>query len=226
MREILYDFWHALAHMDRSVWALVLMLLKRPGRVARDYVDGKRKRYFGPFAFLVVVVGIASATLHMSAQKSFVIASIGSPMPNAALEASATAAVGRAFERNMNVVFLLEAPILAAFSRLIYRGYAINFAEHLVLASYTSGMRSLFYTLVILLGWAVLGSNQRALVYGGTAGLVIWLAYYGFAAAQFMQDVRFVAALKGASAAALAWLTTQLLLSLITAGSILYLVYR
>jgi hypothetical protein len=63
VREIVRDFLHELVHVDRSALSLVHMLLIRPGYVARDYVDGKRKRYFGPFAFLVVIVGIASAVI-------------------------------------------------------------------------------------------------------------------------------------------------------------------
>jgi hypothetical protein len=59
MREISLDFLHALAHMDHSVFSLVRVLFIRPGYVAREYVDGKRKRYFGPFAFLVIVVGLS-----------------------------------------------------------------------------------------------------------------------------------------------------------------------
>ena len=46
MRDIGHDFLHALTHVDQSILALVKALLLRPGHVAREYVEGKRKKYF------------------------------------------------------------------------------------------------------------------------------------------------------------------------------------
>jgi Protein of unknown function (DUF3667) len=47
-------------HGDRSVLALLRSLLLRPGFVAREYVFGKRRRYFGPFATLVILLGVST----------------------------------------------------------------------------------------------------------------------------------------------------------------------
>src|ERR1700675_651498 len=66
LHEIGTEFVHALAHVDRSALSLIWQLLIRPGVVARDYVAGKRKRYFGPFAFLVVTVAFTSAVIAIS----------------------------------------------------------------------------------------------------------------------------------------------------------------
>ena len=66
LREIGHDLLHALIHVDRSALSLVQMLLVRPGTVALNYVQGKRKRYFGPFSFLVIVVAAASAVIALT----------------------------------------------------------------------------------------------------------------------------------------------------------------
>ena len=66
LRDIATDLLHALLHVDRSVVSLIRQLAVRPGVVAREYVEGKRKRYFGPFAFLVIMVGLASALVAIS----------------------------------------------------------------------------------------------------------------------------------------------------------------
>ena len=66
LREMGMEFVHALAHVDRSALSLIWQLLIRPGVVARDYVAGRRKRYFGPFAFLVVTVAFTSAVIAIS----------------------------------------------------------------------------------------------------------------------------------------------------------------
>ena len=55
-----HDLVHALFHVDQSILALLKGLLLRPGQVAREYVDGRRRRYFSPFAFAVITAGLAT----------------------------------------------------------------------------------------------------------------------------------------------------------------------
>jgi hypothetical protein len=63
LHEIGHDTLHALLHVDHSVLSLIRALALRPGRVALDYVSGRRKRYYGPFPFLIVTVALASAAI-------------------------------------------------------------------------------------------------------------------------------------------------------------------
>ena len=56
MHDIGHDLLHAITHADHSILSLVKELALRPGRVAREYADGKRKKYLGPFAFLFISV--------------------------------------------------------------------------------------------------------------------------------------------------------------------------
>ena len=75
-RLSLHDIGHAAIHVfthtDHSVLGLVRDLAYKPGRVARDYVDGKRRKYFNPFTFFIVVVGVASLVLGASKFVDFV----------------------------------------------------------------------------------------------------------------------------------------------------------
>ncbi len=71
MGQILHDFMHALTHADHSIFSLVKDLFVRPGHVAREYVEGKRKKYFGPFAFLVITVGLASLVVALTGVEWF-----------------------------------------------------------------------------------------------------------------------------------------------------------
>ena len=63
LREIGHDLVHALTHADHSILALVGALARRPGVVARDFVAGRRKKHFGPFVFLVITTGLATALM-------------------------------------------------------------------------------------------------------------------------------------------------------------------
>ena len=51
-RHLFRDFLQAFAHADKGILNLVKGLTVNPGRTAVEYVQGKRKKYFNPFAFL------------------------------------------------------------------------------------------------------------------------------------------------------------------------------
>jgi hypothetical protein len=230
IREIVGDFLHELVHVDRSALSLVRMLLLRPGYVARDYVDGRRKRYFGPFAFLVVIASIAAAAialsgLVMTASKTVPIG--GPPTPtDAARNAAALSAVAIFLQRHINATILLETPLLAAFNRLMFRKDGTNFAEQLVVASYTSGMRSLSTTIIVIPCAFICRQTGTDPAFIYITAVLVWFAYFGLAAHQFSPDHGLTAGIKGALAAALTWCASQIVFTLITMGFVMYFLLR
>ena len=169
------------------------MLLVRPGTVAQDYAQGKRKRYFGPFAFLFVVVAAASAAVALTG-----FGAVSTNNPNA---------VADFLQSHINVVMFAEVPLLAAFSRLLDARGGFNFAEHLILAAYTSSMRILFATLIVIPAWYLFRpSNTTA---SNLYYLAIWPLYFGFAESQFLKGKRVFSWCKGILAAILTWASTQ-----------------
>jgi hypothetical protein len=188
MREIAHDFMHALLHVDHSIFSLIRALLTRPGHVARDYVDGRRKRYFGPFAFLVISVGVTSAIILVMGVQWF------RPITD-------SAAAGL-LQRHMNVVSLLQIPLLAAACAWLFAGQKMYFGEHLVLAAYSSGMRVLFLGLIEtpLIALFSLDSANPWLAATYTS---LWSAYFAVAALQFYRGNRAWTACKAIVAALL-----------------------
>lgn len=51
-RHLFREFLQTFAHTDRGLINLVKGLAANPGKTALEYIEGKRKRYFSPFAFL------------------------------------------------------------------------------------------------------------------------------------------------------------------------------
>lgn len=56
--NVLDEFWHNLTHTDRSALGLIKDEFKNPGLVIREYLAGKRKKYFNPYSFFLVSSGI------------------------------------------------------------------------------------------------------------------------------------------------------------------------
>ena len=173
MRQISHDFIHAMTHVDHSIFALIKALAIRPGHVAREYIDGKRKKYFGPFAFLVITVGLASFAVVLSGAQFF------SPVPDNS--------IANFLQQHINLVILAQVPLLAGVCALLFRGSRLHYAEHLVLVAYASGFRVLFLALVAVpvFYFAELSPISRSTtpVYLG-----LWLIYFSVAAVQFYRD--------------------------------------
>ena len=189
MRQILRDVVHAFTHADHSLFALVKELALRPGHVAREFVAGKRKKYFGPFAFLVITVSLASLVVALTGVEWF------KPIPDARV-------VG-ILQHHINLVMLIQVPMLAALNWLFFRSERYNFAEHLVFVAYASGMRVLTFALIATP--AVYFTHMGTLP--GVALTVyfsLWAAYYAFAAVQFYRGNAFWKIIRGILAAALA----------------------
>jgi hypothetical protein len=172
MHEIGHEFMHALTNVDRSALRLLCALIVRPGLVARDYVLGRRKRYFGPFGFFTVAVAVSSAAIALGH-----LSMVPGSDPR-------LVAVSDSMRAHANLLTLVQAPLLAAVCRLFFIHVGNNFAEYLVLAAYTSGMRALFFSLVVLPSLFLLRATGHELwVLSGY--FAVWAGYFGFAASQF-----------------------------------------
>ena len=198
MREISHDIVHAITHADHSIFALIRGLISRPGHVAREYIAGQRKRYFGPWAFLLITAGLASAIILMTGVQWFRPYSQGS---------------GADFlQRHINIVMLLQMPLLAAFCAALFWRQRLSYAEHLVLVAYASGFRQLYLALIetplLALTKANTADPRLAIVYYG-----VWFGYFAFAASQFYRGNRLWSVCKAIAAAALAQLATILLVA-------------
>ena len=169
--------------------------------VARDYVAGKRKRYFGPFAFLVVTVAFTSAFIAISGFQA-----VTSDAPN-----------GLTFflQQHINLLFFIDVPLLAAACRLMGIREPFNYAEYLVLASYSAGLHTLFYALVVIPVWYVLRSDTVLLNRLFYASLPIGPLYLAYGMYQFLPGRRFSSAIKGLFASLLTQAATQGLVFLI-----------
>jgi hypothetical protein len=182
MRDIGHDLVHAITHADHSIFALIRALLSRPGQVARDFTEGRRKRHFGPFAFLLITVGLASAVILLFGVEWFSPFEHGQP--------------DDILQRHVNLVILLQAPLLAAFCAILFFAERRNFADHLVLAAYTTGFHALFLALVETPVLALTRADTTN-PWLASAYLGAWFAYFAFASSQFYRGNRGWSACKG-----------------------------
>ena len=54
--EVGHELLHGITHFDGKAWTTLPMLLFRPGKLTRDYIQGKRARYIAPVPLFLLVV--------------------------------------------------------------------------------------------------------------------------------------------------------------------------
>jgi hypothetical protein len=144
LSHIVHEFFHAFTHADKGVLFLMKELVTKPGIVAREYVEGKRKKYFNPLSFLVL-----TSAIH------FYLVTITGYYHNS------SNTQGARVRYPMNEVFeiidhhgkLLElfllVPLISIIGWLFFRRPKYNLAEHFVLQSFVLGqglnIRSLIF---------------------------------------------------------------------------------
>ncbi|RCR67534.1 DUF3667 domain-containing protein [Larkinella punicea] len=158
--HIFHEIFHALTHADKGVLHLLKGLATRPGMVAREYIlEGKRKKYFNPFTFLVLVLGLtlfANSIFHPYTRTNNPV-QVAATRPykseqqkQFALKLAERQQTVQAFlEKRSNLIVFLAIPVITLAYWLFFFRTGINYAEHLVAQVFFSGFYSLFSTLVL-----------------------------------------------------------------------------
>ncbi|WP_066558576.1 DUF3667 domain-containing protein [Croceicoccus bisphenolivorans] len=70
MGAFLHDLTHSVLHLEGKTWRTLPMLAFRPGRLTREYIDGKRARYVSPMALFLFAIFLMFAVFSFAAPKA------------------------------------------------------------------------------------------------------------------------------------------------------------
>lgn len=156
---ISHDAVHYVTHADKSIFTLIKELISKPGIVAREYVAGRRQRYFKPLNFFLIVAGIVvfmtssfySAEDNRSRQIELAANKIQDPVKRQETlnVAARTKTVNKITKKYSNVINMVATPLLTFLFWIFYRK-KYNYFESLVANMYFIGFIMLLYALVIV----------------------------------------------------------------------------
>jgi hypothetical protein len=178
-----HEFLHALTHTDKGILFLMKELFFRPGKVALEYNAGKRKKYFNPITFLLIVMAIQVYAI----KKTDFYGHFASTMKEYMTTLSEKTGKIDDQERedidktmqdvkkqtniaseNSKLITFLFVPLLALLTWLFYFRTGHNYAENLVFNIFIISEQTAFFLLIcipIFLIWP---------------SLVVWLMYLYF----------------------------------------------
>ena len=189
--HVSHDFIHALTHADKGILLLVKKLVTKPGIVAREYLEGKRKTYFNPLSFLVITSAIHAWISHKTGY--FDAAGAQPRRGNGRMPEVWVEAFRISNENGKILTLILIVPLLAFLSWIFFKRSKYLFAETFVLNSFIVGeshvVRTLFFIPLFLLSPQNININIAAFE-------VLLLVYVIVAYRQFFQQNIFLTIFK------------------------------
>ena len=157
---LMHEFEHTVLHMDRGILYSLRELMLRPGRLMRDYLEGRRARQAKPFPLLMIT---AAAVVFLGeflldddvmdfAFQMGALPATGASVDERAVQAAflqVQPAVQHWIDRNFALLTLLLVPLEALVFRLAFIGTGRNYPEWLVVTALLTVQLFVFWGLSI-----------------------------------------------------------------------------
>jgi hypothetical protein len=158
--DIVHEGIHYFTHADKGLFQLIRDLVKKGGVVAREYLDGKRKKYFPPLSFFLVIAAIFVFMANIGENKP--VADVAVKYPHLSkiedpiekqlkIQAYTRAEKAKTFTvKYSNMMAMCALPLTALVFWLLYFRHKYNYVEHLVAGMYMLGICMLVFAVVIM----------------------------------------------------------------------------
>jgi Protein of unknown function (DUF3667) len=156
--HVLHELVHVFTHADKGIFSFAWNIIKKPGTVALDLVEGRRKRYFNLFQYLLIIVGITTFLVSQThlIEKTLVTMNGATNVAQNSELVKVQQSVAAFLQKYNNIFQLVLIPLFAFFSWLFMgRTRKRNYAENIVLhaaSSAQSNTFAIFTTLLMMAG--------------------------------------------------------------------------
>ncbi|WP_297794604.1 DUF3667 domain-containing protein [uncultured Eudoraea sp.] len=184
-KETIHDFIDAAFSLNGPLFITLKQLVVNPGIILREYLEGKRRKYYKPVAFFIITTVVYLV----------IRSAIGfDPFKDTVFEVESTQdgqllTKARDFMLfNINNLLFILVFTLALFSKLFfYKRYSL--AEYLAISFYLTGMNTLIITLNLFLVIGV-GKEMKLLE------ILLMLVYFIYAMCSFLRTNKSVIIIK------------------------------
>ena len=190
LKHIFHDLVHVFTHADKGIFFTIKELALKPGQISAEYVEGKRKKYFNPFQFVIIAGGVF--TFLAIYFKIFTNAggNVNTARAMPAEIALAVKEITTFFSKYFNLIIICFIPLQALLSWLLFYKSKRNYAENLVLNAYFTGEMYVIQTIILTVPSAILPKLYYVFV---GFNMAISILYFGYAA-KFFYKTNYLAA--------------------------------
>ena len=137
-----HDLIHGIWHVDSGILFTIKALFTSPGHSIREFIQGRRVKYFNYISLLVIIIGVSHFIGNYATIKMTDIINSGNDFAKE-LEAFTT--------KYPKINLLLTIPFYAVISNFWFKKAKLNLTEHFVLNSYKSAGEFLILGLFTLI---------------------------------------------------------------------------
>ncbi len=166
IHEWLHEIPHSILHIDGGFFHTFKNLCLRPGRMIREYLEGRRKSYFSPFLYILIWCGVFVVISSIFAQKT------AGDKPAITDLMSAYIYMQASYYKPLVVAMILPVSLG---SLLVFRRSGYYFAEHLVLNTFVIAQMIIGDIILFLIGVSPLADKLK-----GTAAILNFLLKFPF----------------------------------------------
>jgi hypothetical protein len=183
-RFLFHEGVHYLTHADKGIFHLIRDLAVKRGVVAREYIAGKRRKYFSPLTFFMLVAAIlvfgsmlGEAKQSSDFSKHPDVIKIVDPAERANMQGFLERRQKSHHFTNKyaNLMAMASLPLTALVFWLFFRRRKYNYVEHLVAGMYMLGFCLLIYAVIILPLFYLMG---RPRYYASMVFMAFHLIYF------------------------------------------------
>jgi len=155
-KHLLHEIFHAFTHADKGILFLLKGMATKPGTVAREYIEGKRKKYFSPFTFFAILMALfvlsnlyfkpAPQTVRLSQQTLSRIPPEKRQQVITLIDRGNKAR--NIMEKHGNLVAMVAIPFISFFTWLFFRR-KFNYIEHFTANLMFIAFANLVFTIIV-----------------------------------------------------------------------------
>lgn len=170
LHDIFHDALHYFTHADKGILGLMRDLTLKTGTVAREYVTGRRKKYFPPLNFFLIVATVFVLIMSAVTPNTPYDAQKEHPEISRIPDKAQQQRVAAIYERQhkavhfmnkyANTVAMIAVPLICLLYWLFYVRGPYNYTEHLIACLYMVGFSNLVYVLVFVPASLIAGMKQ------------------------------------------------------------------
>ncbi len=136
-------------NLEKGILFTIYALTVRPGETINQFLFEDRSKLTKPFPFLLLTVTIITflTVNFIDLEGAFMAGTNVSELEQDPAKAKYFEALGGMFIQGYNIIQLLSVPFLAMAGYLMFKSHRYNYAEHVVIAAYLTGMLASWYVI-------------------------------------------------------------------------------
>lgn len=222
MKQVFNDARQHFIHFDQGFLYTIKALLLRPGHAVREYLEGKRVKHIRPVKFMFWSAAISFLVFHFIGLDKDMLEKMGQQQHSGNNQVSQRFGekVFSLFSEHPAIALFIMIPLIAFWSRVLFRRYQYNYAEHFVLNAYLMGEVSLASIVTAPLS-KLIGQFTTSTVPMTLFSVSFWVGYFAWSYSQFFQSKTIGVWLKGGLTILLGYFMMILAIGLMVATAIL-----